>query len=94
MQLSASQSLYGETGEYAHLFTTAEYESMSTKRVRREIRDISSDQWNRIANAMDIMKSIPEDISREIYGDYYRNYDALVCQHYVATVGPMGDLVC
>ena len=86
------ESLYGKTGAFAHLFTDGEYEEMRKKRIRREIRDISDDQWDRIVDAMNIMKYIPEDVGKEIYGDYYRNYDNMVCQHYIAAYGPSGDM--
>ena len=92
LRFTAGQRLYGAPGSYSHLFTTDEYETMSTKRIRSEIRDISDDQWDRIAHAMNIMKYIPEDVGKEMYGDYYRNYDNMVCQHYIATYGEAGDM--
>merc|ERR1719242_459588 len=60
---------------------------MTTKRIRAEIRDISDDQWTRVVDAMNIMKNLSESEGRAIYGDYYRNYDNLVCQHAVSTYG-------
>lgn len=89
---ASSQSLYHETGVFSGLFTTEQYESMMTKRIRREIRNVSDDQWDRIVNAMNIMKYIPEDVGKQIYGDYYRNYDNMVCQHAIGSFDPLGDM--
>merc|ERR1719242_999959 len=82
--------MLGEEGLYSDLFTDDEYDEMTTKRVRAEIRDISDDQWDRVANAMNIMKNLSEVDGQAMYGDYYRNYDNLVCQHAVASFGEMG----
>merc|ERR1719189_2053291 len=88
LQSMCGQNLYGETGSFSHLFTNDEYEMMTTKRIRREIRDLSDNQWDRIVDAMNIMKNTSESDGREIYGEFYQNYDVLVCQHAITSLGP------
>ena len=72
---SSSSSEDSTKGMFSHLFTDEEFEEISqNKRIRREIRDLSNDQWNRVATAMNIMKYVSEEEGKEIYGNDYRNY--------------------
>ena len=46
-----------EYGDYYDLFSDSEYNDiLLNQRVRREIRDLSISEWQRIANAVNIMK--------------------------------------
>ena len=62
-------------------FTDEEKSAMKQKRIRREVRDLSSVEWQKITDAMNIMKYTDGDDGRVIYGDNYRSYDELVCFH-------------
>ena len=82
------------TGPFAHLFTQEEYIDISeNKRIRREIRDLSCDERNRVASAMNTMKRVNDEDGKVIYGKDYRSYDSLVCQHMRATRHTRGDLM-
>ena len=84
----------GCEGMFSHLFTAEEIDEISTnKRVRREIRDLTCDQWSRVAAAMNIMKYVSEEEGQEIYGSDYRSYDSLICQHVRGTHHTLGDMM-
>ena len=79
--------------QYSNLFTTEEYTQISKKRVRKEIRDLSRTEWQRIVDAMNIMKRLSESEGVALYGNDYRNYDDLLCQHLSASWSPIyGDI--
>ena len=80
------------SGRFSNLFTSDEYFAIQQKRVRREVRDLSPDQWNRVAEAMNMMKNLSTAEGREMFGDDFINYDALVCQHAIANYDPLGDM--
>ena len=82
-----------EAGRFSDIFTTSQYNAIAKKRIRREIRDLSCDQWNRVAAAMNIMKYVSEEEGKQIYGNNYRSYDSLVCQHMRSTRDRLGDLM-
>ncbi len=56
-------------------------------RIRREIRELSSSEWRRIANAINIMKATSNEDGIEIYGDKFETYDSIVCRHALAVAG-------
>ena len=62
------------------------------KRVRKEIRDLSDNEWDRIVEALWIMKETSESKGKKLYGDDYRNYDGLVKKHMRASLNPKGDM--
>eukprot|EP01083_Nonionella_stella_P112101 329357_1 len=53
-------------------------------RIRREIRQLSSWEWQRIANAINIMKSTSQEDGKKLYGSKFETYDSLVCRHALA----------
>ena len=57
------------------------------KRVRKEIRMLSDKQWNRVVDAMKVMKFTSDEEGKKLYGPYYRSYDSLVAQHAAAALG-------
>ena len=81
-----------DNGTFSDIFTDDEYNQMQNKRIRKEIRDISDEQWDAIAAAMNIMKNIPTEQGKAIYGDRYLSYDDLVCQHARSTLHTGGDM--
>ena len=72
-------------------FTWDDYELLSQKRIRKEVRALSDDQWQRIVDALWIMKNVDQDTGREIYGTEYRSYDSMVCQHALCALSTWGD---
>lgn len=92
LSANGDESDDSNNGIYASYFTNDEYEQVKEKRIRREIRDITSDQWDRVSNALNIMKHTSQSQGQSLYGPAFRNYDALVCQHTQATYHPNGDM--
>eukprot|EP01083_Nonionella_stella_P073505 198826_1 len=60
-------------------------------RIRREIRQLSSWEWQRIANAINIMKSTSQEDGKKLYGSKFETYDSLVCRHALAVGMSDGD---
>ena len=65
--------------------------SAAPKRVRRELRSLSDDEWDRVVDAMWTMKTMSAADGAALYGASFRNYDALVVKHAVATTDNRGD---
>ena len=68
----------------AEPFSLDDYTVIANKRIRREIRDLSTDQWNRVAAALNTMKRVNQSEGEALYGKYFLNYDAmerLLVQH-------------
>ena len=61
------------------------------KRLRREIRSLSPSEWNDVVNAIRVMKFIPQEEGRSIYGSDFRSYDDLIAQHATASLSVHGD---
>lgn len=64
---------------------------LSSQRVRREIRTLSNEEWDRIVDAMWIMKTETMDRGQELYGDKFRTYDYFVVRHAIAATDTRGD---
>ena len=64
------------------------------RRVRKEIRELSREEWEMVADALNIMKTVSNSEGKAKYGERFRNYDDLVCQHYKASISTeqAGDL--
>ncbi|CAB9523412.1 tyrosinase [Seminavis robusta] len=71
---------------------TAPTKDPSSQRVRREIRSLSTQEWDKVVAAMWIMKTEPSMEAGKInYGDNFRTYDYFVVKHAVATTDSRGD---
>ena len=79
------------SGPFSDLFSYDEYLSMTDKRIRREVRDLTEDQWDRIADALNLMKNMSTEHGRALFGNDYVNYDVLTCQHAQSTLYSQGD---
>jgi hypothetical protein len=55
-------------------------------RVRREIRDLSSSEWNTVVRALWVMKNTTTEDGRRLYGSDFISYDAMVSKHITAGV--------
>lgn len=64
---------------------------MRSKRVRREIRDLSERDWNAVVAAMWIMKTTSDYDGRIKFGDFFVSYDTMVAKHISAALDPAGD---
>ena len=60
-------------------------------RTRREVRALSTDEWRRVVDAMNVMKVTSDADGREQYGPAYRSYDSFVAEHYAAATDERGD---
>lgn len=78
-------------GEYAHLFTQEEYDIISSKPIRKEIRQLTDEEWNEVVEGMWILKNLITEDGVEIYGKDYESWDRLLCRHMTATSDPTGD---
>ena len=67
-------------------------DSKVKKRIRKEMRDLSSKEWNRIVDAMWIMKENSDSKGKKKYGEDFRNYDELVKKHILVSLSPQGDM--
>ena len=56
------------------------------------MRDLSSKEWNRIVDAMWIMKENSDSKGKKKYGEDFRNYDELVKKHILVSLSPQGDM--
>ena len=63
----------------------------STTRIRKEIRSLSSTEWNKVVKALWIMKVTDDDEGKKMYGDQYISYDRLVLKHAIAALDDRGD---
>ena len=60
-------------------------------RLRKEIRSLSSEQWDRVVKAMWIMKTSSNAEGKAKYGKQFANYDSFVAKHVKAVFNPEGD---
>ena len=80
-------------GQFSSLFSYEEYSNtILNQNIRKEIRDLDISEWNAIADAMNIMKTVSEEEGQAIYGKYFRNMDSLTCQHSKAVYNLHGDM--
>merc|ERR1712136_10213 len=62
-----------------------------SQRVRREIMDLTSEEWLKVVAAMHIMKGTSMSDGQSMYGSNFRTYDYFVVKHAVATEDSRGD---
>ena len=60
-------------------------------RVRREVRDLSATEWQRVTNAMNTMKRVATTNGQATYGAAYRSYDYFTAKHYAACTDARGN---
>lgn len=53
-------------------------------RVRREIRALSSTEWQTIVQALWVMKNATTEDGRRLYGPNFISYDAMISKHITA----------
>ena len=63
------------------------------KRIRREVRSLTTEQWDKVVAAMWVMKTTDMNTGKDKYGDAFRTYDSLVLKHALATTDTRGDQV-
>lgn len=59
--------------------------------VRREIRDISVDEWDKVVEAIWIMKTKSDSDGKSDYGQSFVSYDTMILKHMDAAFDPRGD---
>ena len=64
---------------------------MTAKRIRREVRDLPSRDWDNVVNAMWIMKKLSDADGKRKYGEFFVSYDTMVAKHISAALDPRGD---
>ena len=62
------------------------------KRTRKEMRDLRPREWNRIVEAMWIMKKTDTTLGKRLYGSHFISYDDLVLKHMRLANSRRGDL--
>jgi hypothetical protein len=60
-------------------------------RIRKEIRQLSLDEWNQVVNAFWIMKKTSTKDGKQKYGNKYVSYDRMVEKHSNAALDIRGD---
>ena len=60
-------------------------------RLRKEIRDLDPEEWQRVVRALWIMKRTPTHLGRQLYGRLYCSYDRLILKHVRAALYYQGD---
>ena len=63
----------------------------TTQRIRKELRTLSQDTWQRIINAIYTMKNLSTDAGQAIYGSNYKEYDYFITKHAITTTDTRGD---
>ncbi|KAL3931474.1 MAG: hypothetical protein SGBAC_011291, partial [Bacillariaceae sp.] len=63
----------------------------SAQRVRREVRSLSTEEWDKVVAAMWIMKTESMATGQAAYGSSFKSYDYFVAKHAVATTDSRGD---
>ena len=66
-------------------------DSTTPKRVRRELRELSNDAWNRVVAAIWVMKKTSDKEGVKKYGLRYLSYDSLLRKHIIAALDAKGD---
>ncbi len=56
----------------------------SLKRIRREIRSLSSEEWNAVVEAFWVMKNTGDVDGRIKFGSKFVSYDSMVAKHMIA----------
>jgi len=69
----------------------AAVQEAGSQRVRRELRTLTSEEWNKVTAAMWIMKTTSREDGVAAYGAAFRTYDTFVVKHAVAESDPRGD---
>lgn len=62
-----------------------------SKKVRREIRELSSNEWDDVVKAMWIMKTTSDADGKRKFGRFFVSYDTMVAKHMTAAMDPRGD---
>ena len=60
-------------------------------RLRKKIRSLSAEHWDRVVKAMWIMKTSSDVEGKAKYGRLFENYDSFVAKHVKAVFNPEGD---
>eukprot|EP01128_Nolandella_sp_AFSM9_P003523 TRINITY_DN1517_c0_g1_i4.p1 TRINITY_DN1517_c0_g1~~TRINITY_DN1517_c0_g1_i4.p1 ORF type:complete len:449 (+),score=105.56 TRINITY_DN1517_c0_g1_i4:353-1699(+) len=63
----------------------------STQRVRREVRELSTTEWQAVVDAMWIMKTTSQEDGEALYGSSFKIHDYFVTKHAVAFTDTRGD---
>jgi hypothetical protein len=63
----------------------------NNQRIRREIRQLSSSEWQKVVDAYWIMKNTPQEEGEAKYGPYYKQFDYFPSKHAVTTTDSRGD---
>ena len=58
--------------------------SAQMKKVRKEIRDLSTSEWDAIVNALWIMKETTDTDGTILYGKHFISYDSMISKHMTA----------
>ena len=64
---------------------------LEEKRIRREIRSLSMEEWDKVVNAMWVMKTTSMTDGKASYGEAFKTYDSFVLKHALATTDTRGD---
>ncbi|KAL3910523.1 MAG: hypothetical protein SGARI_002082 [Bacillariaceae sp.] len=64
---------------------------LGEKRVRKEIRSLSMEEWDKVVAAMWVMKTTDMEEGKVAYGDAFKTYDSFVLKHALATTDTRGD---
>ena len=67
------------------------WRAQNAARVRREVRDLSITEWQRVTNAMNTMKRVATTNGQATYGAAYRSYDYFTAKHYAACIDARGN---
>ena len=59
--------------------------------MRKEIRDLSSNSWDKVVKAMWVLKKTSTKRGKKEFGEAYISYDDLVLRHIQAAMNPAGD---
>ena len=62
-----------------------------TQRIRKEVRTLSSSEWENVVTAFWIMKNTSQSEGAALYGSAFKNYDYFTSQHAVTTTDLRGD---
>jgi hypothetical protein len=58
--------------------------SAQMKKVRKEVRDLSTSEWDAIVNALWIMKETTDSDGILLYGKHFISYDSMISKHMTA----------
>ena len=54
------------------------------KKVRKEIRALSTSEWDAVVRALWIMKQTSDSDGKALYGKHYISYDSMISKHMTA----------